>query len=191
MRLRFRRHGLFYGEMMSLDGVDVDSLADDEVDKLYRRELKALYQKKLDEVNVELREFYAYYDEQVRADLDPFFRILRRGLLDVDKMERTARWLGLKISLIDQPVNPRTGKKRFSSGVNEDDIRRAKDHPIENLIEVKRGMARCPFHDDKRPSMSVKNNLAHCFSCQRTWDSIAVSMKLEGLDFVTAVRRLL
>ena len=33
----------------------------------------------------------------------------------------------------------------------------------------KKGMACCPFHDDKTPSMSIKENF-HCFGCQESGD---------------------
>ena len=52
------------------------------------------------------------------------------------------------------------------------------------------GMIRCIEHDDRTPSMKVYEYNAHCFGCQRTFDTIAIIMALEPCDFKTAIRRL-
>ena len=69
-------------------------------------------------------------------------------------------------------------------------VQRAKNYPFENLIELKRGMASCPFHEDKKPSFSVKDNRGHCFSCHWSGDTIAFLMKKDGLSFREAVKAL-
>lgn len=49
-------------------------------------------------------------------------------------------------------------------------------------IRVNRnGMACCPFHDDKHPSMKVDKRF-HCFSCQEDGDVIDFSAKLYELN---------
>ena len=49
-------------------------------------------------------------------------------------------------------------------------------------IEVKRnGMACCPFHDDRTPSMKVDKRF-HCFGCQEDGDVIDFVGKLFGLS---------
>jgi hypothetical protein len=77
--------------------------------------------------------------------------------------------------------------------VTDEDKQKAKDYPIESLVQFKRGVALCPFHGDKTPSMNkVKNeNKAHCFSCNQTWDSIDFVRQMEGLDFEGAVKFLI
>jgi DNA primase len=42
-------------------------------------------------------------------------------------------------------------------------------------------MARCPFHDDKNPSMGVTDSkgLYHCFSCGASGDVIKFVMDIE------------
>jgi hypothetical protein len=82
--------------------------------------------------------------------------------------------------------------KRREGDMERTDIQSAKEFPILNLYEFKKNMAVCPFHPDKDPSMSYnpKTNKAHCFSCNKTWDSIDFLMELEGLSFNEAVRRL-
>lgn len=78
------------------------------------------------------------------------------------------------------------------NGVTPEEIERAKEYPVVQLLpnQIKHGMTLCPFHDDRNPSMSIKNNRAHCFSCDKTWDSIALAMELKSLEFVGTVKYL-
>jgi hypothetical protein len=83
-------------------------------------------------------------------------------------------------------------KKAKDRGVSDDEIDLARTHPIENMIDVKRGMTQCISgnHADKHPSMDVRNNFAHCYACGWHGDAIAIAMKVYGLSFQDAVRRL-
>lgn len=80
--------------------------------------------------------------------------------------------------------------------LTENDIEQAKQANWELLITPAKKyadnhfVAHCPFHTDKTPSFLVKNNFAHCFSCNYTADSIKFLMDLEGIKFYEAVRRL-
>jgi hypothetical protein len=52
------------------------------------------------------------------------------------------------------------GKEQF-----EDEIRRAKKFPVEQLIQFNnRGFALCLWHTEKTPSMHLKDNRVYCFS---------------------------
>lgn len=51
-------------------------------------------------------------------------------------------------------------------------------------------MGRCPFHDDRRPSLSVKDGGFRCFGCGKSGDVFAFVMERDGLDFPAAVRAL-
>ncbi len=82
---------------------------------------------------------------------------------------------------------PETAKQ---DTITQDMIERAKEYPIENLIEARRGFALCLWHDDSTPSLYTKNNFAHCFSCGKTGDTIAVYQKLNGATFPEAVKAL-
>lgn len=57
-------------------------------------------------------------------------------------------------------------------------------------IKVKRnGMACCPFHEDRHPSMKLDKRF-HCFGCQADGDAIDLVGRLYGLEPVDAARKL-
>ncbi len=57
-------------------------------------------------------------------------------------------------------------------------------------IQVSRhGMAVCPFHDDKNPSMKVDKRF-HCFACQADGDAVDFVSRLFGLPSREAAMRL-
>ncbi len=57
-------------------------------------------------------------------------------------------------------------------------------------IRVNRnGMACCPFHDDRHPSMKVDKRF-HCFGCQADGDVIDFAARLYGLDSLGAAMKL-
>ena len=102
----------------------------------------------------------------------------------IDKLEKESR--GLQYS-IDYLKN----NKQSVSGVSEDQIQRARDYPIEKLVDVGRGgRVRCLFHEDKNPSASIKNNKIHCFVCNKTWNGIDFVMEHDCLTFIDAVKLL-
>ena len=58
-------------------------------------------------------------------------------------------------------------------------------------IEVNRsGMACCPFHDDKNPSMKLNEEYFYCFGCGATGDVIDLVARLFGLNSYEAAQKL-
>lgn len=97
-----------------------------------------------------------------------------------DKLKMRIRCLALEAE----------GKKRKDK-ITPDMIIRAREYPITELLGgQRRGNYLCINHDDRRPSLGVKNNRAMCFSCGFSGDSIDVIMLKENLDFIEAIRRL-
>ena len=57
-------------------------------------------------------------------------------------------------------------------------------------LQVKHGgMCRCPFHNDKTPSMKVDKRF-HCFGCQADGDVIDFTARLFGLTPKDAAEKL-
>lgn len=57
------------------------------------------------------------------------------------------------------------------------------------LKVARNGMTRCPFHDDRHPSMKVDERY-YCFGCHETGDVIDFTAKLFGLSPFDAARKL-
>ncbi len=53
----------------------------------------------------------------------------------------------------------------------------------------KKGMCRCPFHNDKNPSMKVDKRF-HCFGCQADGDVISFTSRLFGITRTAAAYKL-
>ena len=71
-------------------------------------------------------------------------------------------------------------------------IIRAKEYPIESLLEVNRaGYAKCFNHEDKKPSMYCKGNFAYCFVCSKHWDTIQILIDRDKKSFNEAVKKLI
>ncbi len=102
--------------------------------------------------------------------------------------EKEIRKCEYELSYIENLKNPEAAPK----GDPVDDLRiaRAKSFPIRDLLEVKRGVTLCLWHDDHRPSMKVYDDHVYCFSCNKNADAIDIYMALNGCDFRTAVRAL-
>ena len=117
-------------------------------------------------------------------------------LSDLDELRPREWFAGALVSLLTEgalpEVKPAPRKRlRVDSGqITDLMIEVARAYPIENLIQVNRGKALCPFHNDRNPSMSVKEGLFHCFSCQEGGDAIKFVMHVQKIDFIEAVRYL-
>ena len=87
-------------------------------------------------------------------------------------------------------IAPREGQ------ITDDDIARARQYPFDELHPFgrKSGKVRfglCPWHEQKTGSFALyDDNHVHCFSCGKSWDTIAFVQEKEGLSFIQAVRRL-
>ncbi|HSW29669.1 MAG TPA: CHC2 zinc finger domain-containing protein [Longimicrobiales bacterium] len=56
----------------------------------------------------------------------------------------------------------------------------------------RRWWIRCPFHEDRTPSLSLspEKGLWHCFSCSEGGDALALLMRVRRVEFSAAVREL-
>lgn len=89
-------------------------------------------------------------------------------------------------------------RPKKTTGLTQSDIERAKAYSIENLFsgKLRRSgkslMGLCPFHKERTPSFSINihTNYFTCYGCQEHGDSIDFYMKLNEVDFQTAVKEL-
>ena len=58
------------------------------------------------------------------------------------------------------------------------------------LTVSRSGMTRCPFHDDRHPSMKLYDDHYYCFGCQENGDVIAFTSKLFGITQLEAAQKL-
>ena len=53
-------------------------------------------------------------------------------------------------------------------------------------VKVERGLAKCPFHKEKTPSLVVKDDHCHCYGCGRHDDIFSIVQHFENCDFKAA-----
>jgi len=75
-------------------------------------------------------------------------------------------------------------------GITDEMIQRARDYPITELIEFKRGTALAFCHDDHSPSLRLwkSGNKATCYPCAKSFNPIDILMERDGLSFIDAVK---
>jgi len=147
--------------------------------------LESLYERLMDDESELFWQCKRY--EQAKAKDRPYSELAQIAYSMPEKSTRVKK-IEREIEYLQAVLfKPETVRKDV---ITPDMIERAKYYPIEDLIEARLGMALCIFHEDHSPSMYVKNNFAHCFSCGKTADTIDVYKKLHGVDFITAVRAL-
>ena len=105
------------------------------------------------------------------------------------RMQRNSESRSRKLILEwKQEMNPVKPKNEITPFM----VERAKEYPVENLLFVVKGLTKCISgeHEDKRPSMNVRNNKVRCFACGFHGDSIDVAMRINGWSFHEAVKNL-
>lgn len=94
---------------------------------------------------------------------------------------------------------PAAPVRRIHEPIDIEAIRRT--HPLLTVFDQygivtygtgARRTARCPFHEDHEPSLTayLDSERFHCFGCGASGDVIELVERLEGVDFLEAVRRL-
>ncbi len=99
---------------------------------------------------------------------------------------------------ISPPATPTTANPKPISQIELDRLKKEislldlmKEEGLEFRKVGKDFFSRCPFHEDKTPSLSVSpNNLFHCFSCGRGGSVIDWVTKNKNISFLEAVNLL-
>lgn len=128
-----------------------------------------------------------YLSEKINSETRKFreacVELAERKTDDIKKAEEAENQM-LKISREIQII------QGWEIGLTQQEIERAREYPITDLIENRRMMAKCPFHQDKTASMYLKNNFYHCFGCQKSGDVINFVMETKNMTFKEAVNYL-
>ena len=132
----------------------------------------------------EINRIYAHYESLTKADTPYLDKYI--GTIRLEGLKKEFKKIKSEMNYLKNAIS---GKSN-GNGITPEMIERARDFPISELIELKRGMARCPFHPDKTPSFSVKNNRFRCFGCGTKGDSIQFVMNQDNLSFIEAVKSL-
>jgi hypothetical protein len=136
----------------------------------------------IDILSRNISQFNRDYEESFMNDHPYLTRALMRQIWEVDEMERVRT--RLRFNQVRKISTNRT-----SSRISDQQIARAREYPLESLVGNvnKHGFTNCPFHDDKKPSMLIKNNFGWCFSCQSWVDPIKWCMTFKGMSFPESI----
>ena len=117
--------------------------------------------------------------------------------IEDDRNERVSQW---KSTLFhDAVIKKEEQAKARKSYARSDkdygtDIEKAKAFPITSIMDFTlKGEARCPFHNEKTPSLHYypETNSTYCFGgCGKSYDAIDVYQKIHNVSFKTAVNEL-
>jgi len=76
------------------------------------------------------------------------------------------------------------------TSLTPEQIERARNYPLKDLLETEKNITNCPFHDDKTASLNIKNNFYFCHGCDAKGDTIKFLMQRDGSTFREAVVKL-
>jgi len=132
-----------------------------------------------------LIDFYSWYWDATQRGVSYEIKRIMCIFWEYEKWERRLDRLKMEYEI-------RTHNWRGKGlGITQQMIDRAKEYPIEQIIEVnKRGFALCPNHEDHHPSLDCRNGFCYCYSCHWSGDVISLYMKLHNVDFKEAVKYL-
>jgi hypothetical protein len=136
--------------------------------------------------------------EDIKLPASETKKIRGQMLSDIDFYKNLKRKTNLKIwdatmdNLQASANRLRSGKKVTTGTITDSEIQSARGYKITNLLQTNdAGFAKCPFHNEKTPSMKVyEDNHAYCFGCHKQVDVISLYMHINNTTFVEAVRAL-
>lgn len=110
-----------------------------------------------------------------------------------DRAERIALWKSTHFHdaylKLHQTYHPKPIKDR---SLMTDELSRAKEYPIENLIHFVKHKAPCIWHKETLPSMTYypETNSVYCFGCGKHGDAVDVYRQMHNVSFKEAVKAL-
>lgn len=125
--------------------------------------------------------------------VDPELRWVRQAV----NQHKADSLYGARIKLLERVLEIITApKSEVTDGrITDEQIARAREYPITNFIEFRRGFASCPWHAENTGSLHLLPNTnetrAHCHgACGRSYDGIDAYMNIYKCNFATAVKAL-
>lgn len=129
-----------------------------------------------------------YLLQAIKDTREDFFKVCKELAARSDNLtywsEKEAETLEKRLFSLEMNVKILEGRE---VGITPERIATARITPIERFLKVSRGMASCPFHKDRHPSMDVRKNFYYCYSCQATGDVIDLVQKMQGISFKQAI----
>lgn len=154
---------------------------------------------------VETTSIQRYWIEFISKSIDEPVEVIEKDLYDL----RVKELVDLRSKTIKRIVAKLEPPKKGYSKITDEDIERAKEVPIEDMITTRRFKAtnkwrsnyHCPLSGhagERTPSFYIdKKNRYKCFGCQEHGSSIDFYMDQNGLskkdpkNFITAVKQLI
>lgn len=137
---------------------------------------------------------YRDYERSMWNDEPYADRAIRLAVSGVDRMEKLRRGIRGRQLHKDEMEKAKSTPGYVSDRISDQDIERARLYPLERLIPdfdmARAGYVRCRWHEDKKPSMLVKNGFGYCFTCAKSVDSIRWLMEVDNMGFIDAVKYL-
>lgn len=147
--------------------------------------------KKLDDYKLLILDFIEQYQKYIKDVKEVYLQVVRLiNKTFADAFLEASDYQIIKLKLLRAESEYSLKYEFKQEKITSEIIQKAKEHPFENLIKVERGWSLCPFHNDRKPSMYVKNNFGYCFSCQKNVDTIQLLIERDGLNFIQAVMKL-
>jgi len=135
----------------------------------------------------ETEQTYKDFNRQLQIELAEKFDELRPILAEIiDAESKQGQWLANWGNR--QPLNNYAMADIKEQIESELTTRQVMEHY--GVHFNRRGFALCPFHAEKTPSLSIKNNYYKCFGCGASGDLFTFVMESFGIGFTEAIEKL-
>lgn len=161
-----------------------EHLSDYEIAINFGDTLRVIYKEKMAELNKALEGYYSVIDSMSMPQIPQWQRDIAIALRPAQDHAN--------LKTIEHINKIREIYKKIKSGKEFIDVEKARNTPITKVYDFKKKgqNVACPLHEDIHPSASIKFNRLICFSCGAKMDSIALTMKLNSLNFKEAIEYL-
>ncbi len=133
-------------------------------------------------------------DKEILCKYAEYAKIMKNDGAYIDRtfIARPIPALENKVKILEMQIRCIVNEKSLKNNtITPEMILHAREYPITELLNWSgKGNIKCIAHEDRHPSMGIKNNRARCFACGFSGDAIDIKMKIENIDFVNAVKSL-